>query len=298
MLDNLALFLTIVEKGGLSAAGRELGLSPATVSERLAALERHYGVALLTRTTRSISLTEEGRLLVEEGRRLLADADDLQRRIQFGSQEMTGPIRLSAPVDLGTTRLVPLLDQFIDMHPGITIDLNLTDGYVDLVTQGLDFALRYGTLADSSLRTISLGQNPRIVCASPDYIRRRGVPRHPEELQKHDCLVMRFGENLARSWEFTVDGTPYRVVVDGPRITNNGLLVRQWCLQGLGLCFKSRWDVQDDLARGTLVEVLASFSAIPSRLQLAYPLSRNQPRRVRSLMNTIATRLCDEYSQS
>lgn len=298
MLDNLALFLTIVEKGGLSAAGRELGLSPATVSERLAAMERHYGVALLTRTTRSISLTEEGRLLVEEGRRLLADADDLQRRIQFGSQEITGPIRLSAPVDLGTTRLVPLLDQFIDMHPGITIDLNLTDGYVDLVTQGLDFALRYGTLADSSLRTISLGQNPRIVCASPDYLRRRGVPRHPEELLQHDCLVMRFGENLARSWEFTVDGTPYRVLVDGPRITNNGLLVRQWCLQGLGLCFKSRWDVQDDLARGTLVEVLASFSAIPSRLQLVYPLSQNQPRRVRALMNTIATRLGDEDSQS
>lgn len=298
MLDNLALFLTIVEKGGLSAAGRELGLSPATVSERLAAIERHYGVALLARTTRSISLTEEGRLLVEEGRRLLADADDLQRRIQFGSQEITGPIRLSAPVDLGTTRLVPLLDQFIDMHPGITIDLNLTDGYVDLVTQGLDFALRYGTLADSSLRTISLGQNPRIVCASPDYLRRRGVPRHPEELLQHDCLVMRFGENPARSWEFTVDGAPYRVLVAGPRITNNGLLVRQWCLQGLGLCFKSRWDVQDDLARGTLVEVLASFSAIPSRLQLVYPLSRNQPRRVRALMNTIATRLGDEDSQS
>ncbi|MGL4755611.1 LysR family transcriptional regulator [Aeromonas veronii] len=296
MLDNLALFLTIVEKGGLSAAGRELGLSPATVSERLAAIERHYGVALLTRTTRSISLTEEGRLLVEEGRRLLADADDLQRRIQFGSQEITGPIRLSAPVDLGTTRLVPLLDQFIDMHPGITIDLNLTDGYVDLVTQGLDFALRYGTLADSSLRTISLGQNPRIVCASPDYLRRRGVPRHPEELLQHDCLVMRFGENLARSWEFTVDGTPYRVLVAGPRITNNGLLVRQWCLQGLGLCFKSRWDVQDDLAKGTLVEVLASFSSNPSRLQLVYPSNRNQPRRVRTLMDAIAAQLRTDSS--
>ena len=149
MLDNLALFLTIIEKGGLSAAGRELGLSPATVSERLAALERHYGVTLLTRTTRSISLTDEGYVLVEEGRRLLADANDLQRRIQLGSQEMAGPIRLSAPVDLGSTRLVPLLDQFMASHPGVTVDLNLTDGYVDLVGQGIDFALRYGTLADS-----------------------------------------------------------------------------------------------------------------------------------------------------
>ena len=291
MLDNLALFLAIVEKGGLSAAGREQGLSPSTVSERLTALERHYGVALLTRTTRSISLTEAGRLLVEEGRSLLADADDLQRRIQLSSQEMAGPIRLSAPLDLGSTRLVPLLDQFMEMHPGITIDLHLTDGYVDLVAQGLDFAIRFGPLADSSLRTIYLGENPRIVCASPDYLQRRGIPRHPDELQQHDCLVMRFGTTVACNWEFAVDGTPYRVKVTGQRVTNNGLLVRQWSLQGLGLCFKSQWDVQDDLAKGALLEVLAPFSAISTRLQLVYPSSRNQPRRVRTLLNTICNGL-------
>lgn len=291
MLDNLALFLTIVEKGGLSAAGRELGLSPATVSERLAALEHHYGVALLTRTTRSISLTEEGRLLVEEGRRLLADADELQRRIQFGSQEMAGPIRLSAPVDLGSTRLVPLLDEFMAAHPGVTIDLNLADGYVDLVGQGIDFALRYGTLADSSLRAISLGETRRMVCASPDYLQRRGIPRHPDELQRHDCLVMRFGGAPDRNWGFEVNGAPYRVQVAGQRVTNNGLLVRRWCLQGLGLCFKSWWDVQEDLARGALQEVLAPFSTTPSRLQLVYPSSRSQPRRVRALMDAIADQL-------
>lgn len=291
MLDNLALFLTIVEKGGLSAAGRELGLSPATVSERLAALERHYGVALLTRTTRSISLTEEGRLLVEEGRRLLADADDLQRRIRLGSQEMAGPIRLSAPVDLGSTQLVPLLDQFMVEHPGVTIDLNLADGYVDLVGQGIDFALRYGTLADSSLRAISLGETRRMVCASPDYLQRRGIPGHPDELRLHDCLVMRFGDAPDRSWGFEVDGAPYRVQVAGQRVTNNGLLVRRWCLQGLGLCFKSWWDVQEDLARGALLEVLAPFSTTPSRLQLVYPSSRSQPRRVRALMDAIAGQL-------
>ncbi|MGY3851426.1 LysR family transcriptional regulator [Aeromonas aquatilis] len=291
MLDNLALFLTIVEKGGLSAAGRELGLSPATVSERLAALEHYYGVALLTRTTRSISLTEEGRLLVEEGRRLLADADELQRRIQFGSQEMAGPIRLSAPVDLGSTRLVPLLDEFMAAHPGVTIDLNLADGYVDLVGQGIDFALRYGTLADSSLRAISLGETRRMVCASPDYLQRRGIPRHPDELQRHDCLVMRFGGAPDRNWGFEVNGAPYRVQVAGQRVTNNGLLVRRWCLQGLGLCFKSWWDVQEDLARGALQEVLAPFSTTPSRLQLVYPSSRSQPRRVRALMDAIADQL-------
>ncbi|MGH1410334.1 MAG: substrate binding domain-containing protein, partial [Aeromonas sp.] len=128
-------------------------------------------------------------------------------------------------------------------------------------------------------------------CASPDYLQRRGIPRHPDELQRHDCLVMRFGGAPDRNWGFEVNGAPYRVQVAGQRVTNNGLLVRRWCLQGLGLCFKSWWDVQEDLARGALQEVLAPFSTTPSRLQLVYPSSRSQPRRVRALMDAIADQL-------
>lgn len=149
-LDNLALFLMIVEKGGLSAAGRELGLSPASVSERLAMLEGYYGASLLTRTTRSISLTDEGRLLAEGARRLLAEADELETSIRLGTQKISGLIRLSAPVDLGQSQIVPILDRFLAEHPSVTIDLNLTDGFVDLVSQGIDFAVRYGLLADST----------------------------------------------------------------------------------------------------------------------------------------------------
>ncbi|WP_034177120.1 LysR family transcriptional regulator, partial [Burkholderia ambifaria] len=158
LLDNLALFLRIVEKGGLAAAGREVGLSPATVSERLAALESHYGAALLTRTTRAISLTDEGRTLVAGARRLLAEADELESRVRLGAQTLSGPVRLSAPADLGQARVVPVVDAFLAEHPGVTVDLHLGDGYVDLVGQGLDFAIRRGTLADSALRSRSLGR--------------------------------------------------------------------------------------------------------------------------------------------
>ena len=135
LLDNLALFLRIVEKGGLAAAGREFGLSPATVSERLTALERHYGAALLTRTTRAISLTDEGRTLVDGARRLLAEADELESRVRLGVQTLSGPVRLSAPADLGRERVVPVVDAFLAEHPGVTVDLHLGDGYVDVVGQ-------------------------------------------------------------------------------------------------------------------------------------------------------------------
>lgn len=290
-LNLLQLFLTILEKGGLSAAGRELGLSPATVSERLAALESHYGASLLKRTTRSISLTDEGRTLAEGARRLLADAAELQRQVRVGAGTLAGPIRLSAPVDLGTTRLVPVLDRFLAQHPEVSLELNLTDGFVDLVGQGLDFAVRYGALADSSLKAKPIAENRRLVCAAPAYLERHGRPEHPDELARHDCLVMRFGGNIDRVWQFRLDGLPHAVTVRGRRVANHGGLVRQWCLQGLGLCMKSVWDVQADLAAGRLVEVLAPFATAPSALQMVYPAALAQPLRVRRLMDMIAEQL-------
>ncbi len=289
MLDNLKLFLMIIEKGGMSSAGRELGLSPASVSERLAVLEAYYGVALLTRTTRSISLTDEGRTLAEGARRLIAEADELESRIKFGAQNISGPIRLSAPVDIGQNRIVPILDTFLNQHPDITIDLNLTDGFVDLVTHGIDFAVRYGVLADSTLKVKPIAENRRVVCASPEYLQHFGIPEHPDDLQYHDCIVMRFGTHSDRAWSFNLNGKLHVVEVSGKRIANNGELVRSWCLRGHGLCLKSIWDVQADLDSGRLVEVLAEFSAGHTALQIVYPLASVQPRRVRTLIDVIAT---------
>jgi len=291
MLNHLELFLLIIEKGGLSAAGRELGLSPASVSERLAALESHYGVALLTRTTRSISLTDEGRTLAEGARRLLAEAEELDSRVRLGAQSLSGPVRLSAPVDLGQARIVPIVDRFLDQHREVSVELNLTDGFVDLVSQGLDFAVRYGTLADSSLKVKPIGENRRVVCAAPGYLERMGVPLHPDELHGHDCIVMRFGINSDHQWSFLVDGKPYSVAVRSRRMANHGELVRRWALQGHGLCLKSVWDVQADLDGGRLIEVLAPYSAARTALQIVYPGTRSQPRRVRALIEAIATEL-------
>jgi DNA-binding transcriptional LysR family regulator len=287
-LGNLALFLRIVEKGSLAAAGRELGFSAASVSERLVALEKYYGAALLNRTTRAISLTDEGRLLVQGARRLLAEADELEALIRLGVEKISGPIRLSAPIDLGRSTLVPILDAFLAEHPEVTIDLNLTDGYVDLVGQGQDFAIRYGELADSTLRVKRLVENRRIVCAAPAYLATRGTPQHPDDLVQHECLVMRYGLTTDRDWPFLIDGKERRVVVQGHRIANDGELVRVWCRNGLGIARKSRLDVEADLKTGNLVEVLQDFSSGDTGLQIVYPATQAQSKRVRFLIERIA----------
>jgi DNA-binding transcriptional LysR family regulator len=288
ILENLALFLRIVEKGGLAAAGRELGLSAASVSERLVALEKYYGATLLHRTTRAISLTDEGRLLVEGARRLLAEADELEAQIRLGVEKISGPIRLSAPIDLGRSLVVPILDAFLAEHPEVAIDLNLTDGYVDLVGQGQDLAIRYGELADSTLRVKRLVENRRIVCASPAYLETTGTPQHPDDLVHHECLVMRYGLVTDRDWPFLIDGKERRVVVRGHRIANDGELVRVWCRSGFGIARKSRLDVEADLREGALIELLQEFSAGSTGLQIVYPATQTQPRRVRLLIERIA----------
>jgi DNA-binding transcriptional LysR family regulator len=292
ILDNLALFLRIVEKGGLAAAGRELGLSAASVSERLVALEKYYGAALLHRTTRAISLTDEGRLLVEGARRLLAEADELEAQIRLGVDKISGPIRLSAPIDLGRSHIVSILDAFLAQHPEVAIDLNLTDGYVDLVGQGQDFAIRYGELADSTLRVKRLVESRRIVCAFPAYLETRGTPQHPDDLIHHECLVMRYGLTTDRDWPFRIDGKERRVLVRGHRIANDGELVRVWCRNGFGIARKSRLDVAADLREGALVELLQDFSSGDTGLQIVYPATQAQPRRVRLLIERIAEAFC------
>jgi DNA-binding transcriptional LysR family regulator len=287
LVDALSLFVRIVERGGLAAAGRDLGLSPAVVTERLAGLEAHYGARLLNRTTRAISLTDEGRLLLAGARQLVSDASDLEARVRLGVDRISGPIRLSAPMDLGRQRLVPALDAFMAEHPDVALELVLSDGYVDLAAQGIDLALRLGDLKDSTMHAVRLGHNRRVVCASPEYLGQRGTPQRPADLQQHNCLLMRFGMGVDREWIFVEGGRRTAQVVNGNRTANDGSLVRHWCVQGYGIALKSEWDVRDDLRTGRLVPLLKSFEPEPSTLQLLYPGGATMPRRVRAVIDAL-----------
>lgn len=287
LLDNLRLFLMIVEKGGMATAGREFGLSPARVSERLSNLERHYGVSLLNRTTRSISLTEEGHELAKSAKNILSEVDDLQARIKLGHEQISGMIHISATIDFGRSKVAPILDSFMKEHPDIDINLTLTDGNVDLVADGIDLAFRFGNLEDSSLHYKRLGENKRLVCASPAYIKKHGMPKHPFDLVEHNCLLVTFGNYIDRHWRFMVDGQAKRVSVKGKRIANNGELIADWCRAGHGIAFKSEWDVREDIKAGNLVEVLKEFRMPPATFQIVYPENAIKTRRIKLLVDYI-----------
>lgn len=291
LIDNIRLFLKIAEKGSLVAAGRELGLSATTVSERLAALEAHYGVVLFNRTTRSISLTEAGRTLVEGARVVLGEVDDLDARIRHGAQTLSGPVRVSAPVDLGRSIVSDVVAEFAAAHPAISIELSLSDGYVDIVGEGFDIALRFGAVTDSTLRIRSLGEFQRIVCAAPAYIAAHGAPAKPGDLAGHNCLVMRFGRTLDNVWRFGSGKAQQAVTVRGNKTVNDGWLVRQWALAGQGIILKSELDVADDLKAGRLVALLEDYLPPPNPLQMMFPPGRAQPRRVRALAESISAAL-------
>lgn len=287
LLDNLRLYLSILDRGSLAAAGREAGLSPATVSERLAALEGHYGTRLLNRTTRALSPTEEGRALADGARRLLAEAEALDARMKDGILRIAGPIRLSAPVDLGRARIAPILDAFQAAHPDVTFDLHLHDGYVDIAGQGLDLAIRFGDLADSSLRARRLTTSRRLICAAPAYLERCGTPEHPADLEGHNCLLMRFGAEIDRIWPFQIGGRVLRHAVRGNRVANDGALVREWAIAGHGIVRKSEWDVAPDIAAGRLVPILQPFAMPGLALQAVYPEGRVDQRRIRLLLDAM-----------
>lgn len=288
LIESLELFVRIHERGGLAAAGRDLGLSPAKVTERLAALEKYYNARLLNRTTRAFSLTDEGRLLLDKARQLVSDAKDIEAQIKLGMEQLSGLIRVSAPVDLGRNAISRVIDSFIQMHPAICIELVLSDGYIDLAGQGIDLAIRFGDLKDSYLNVVRLGPNRRILCASPKYLQKFGIPLTPGELHTHNCLLMRFGSSVDREWAFNEAGRRSVITVNGNRIANDGSLVRQWCIEGHGIALKSYWDIKDDLLNGSLQEILSSFSATQNNLQVVYQGGRSIPKRVRAFIDTLS----------
>ncbi|MEM8571438.1 MAG: LysR family transcriptional regulator [Pseudomonadota bacterium] len=288
LLENLRLFLLIAEKGSLAAAARETGFSTTTVSDRLAALEAHYGVVLFNRTTRSLTMTEEGRILIDGARMLVSEVSDLKARIRHGAETLSGPIRVSAPIDLGRSIVARVIERFTEDHPQVSVELLLSDGYVDLVGEGFDLAIRFGTLSDTSLRTRSLGRFQRLVCAAPAYLEVQGTPQLPEDLSHHNCLVMRFARTLDSVWRFGPDNDPQHVAVRGNRIVNDGSLVRSWALAGHGIVLKSELDVGADIAAGRLISLLEHDLPPPKPLQMMFPPSRAQPKRVKALADQMA----------
>ncbi|MDY7096711.1 MAG: LysR family transcriptional regulator [Pseudomonadota bacterium] len=280
LASNLQLFVAIVEQGSLAGAARQVGLSPASVSERLAALEAHYGVILLHRTTRRISLTEEGRRLFEGAPAVLESINSLHSTVKEGAETLAGPIRISAPLDLGRNIVSQYVDAFLIQHSACSVDMRLFDGFTDIVAEGLDLAVRFGEIDDSTLRVRPLCSVRRLLCASPDYLAKFGTPERPHDLEKHNCLIMRFGPDPDCVWHFTNEGQDESVTVTGDRIANDGELIKSWAIKGQGIALKSELDISQNIGAGELVTFLEEFAPQGKPLQIMFPPQRRLPRRV------------------
>ncbi|VVE61394.1 LysR family transcriptional regulator [Pandoraea captiosa] len=286
---DLALFDRVVSTGSLSAAAREMGLSLAVVSKRLGLLEQRLGVRLLNRTTRRQALTEAGQVFHACCQRILAEIAETERLMTRQAGTVGGVLRISAPRAFGRRHLTPLLVAFREQHPDVKVQMSLSDLWVDLVAQGIDVAIRVGTLPDSSLVAQELAPNYRVLVASPDYLAQHGTPSDVGDLQRHDCIL--FGNAPHGDWRFVSGSETLRVQVPDTYLVDDGDAAHQLALHGAGITQKSIWDVGDDIREGRLVRVLPALQIPASPLHAVYPHSRHQAPRTRVFVEFLRDRL-------
>ena len=238
-------FVSVATRGSLTAAAKAEGVAPAIMGRRLDALEEHLGVKLMVRTTRRISLTHEGSAFLEDCQRLLSDVSNAEASVSAGGVKATGHLRITAPAGFGRRHVAPLVPLFRDLHPDVTISLNLSDRVVDLAGEGFDCAVRVGDLPDSALVSVRIADNRRQCVATPAYLERRGTPRHPSELTQHDCLTLSSDASQTRGWAFRIphpDSGTSEVVhfkPGGPLDCSDGQVLHDWCLGGWGIAWRS-----------------------------------------------------------
>lgn len=259
----MRLFVRVAHAGSLSAAGRQVGLSPASVSRHINALEDELGVRLLNRTSRKLSLTEAGELYLRRAERVLAEIEDTKSLVSQLQVRPSGTLRVHARISLGSQHIAPSLPAFLTRYPDLRVDLWLSDGSVDLVEQGVDVAIRVGKQQDSSLIARKLASSPRLVCGSPAYLDRTRPPRRPDDLVVHNCLTYRFDLGPP-AWRFLGRNGLKEVRVSGNLQTNNAEALRTAALAGLGLALLPAWSIDGDLRAGRLRAVLTDYQASPT----------------------------------
>ncbi|HOB97100.1 MAG TPA: LysR family transcriptional regulator [Aquabacterium sp.] len=280
-LKQIESFVSVAAKGTLTAAAQAEGVAPAVVGRRIDALEERLGVKLLLRTTRRISLTHEGSAFLEDCQRILADMANAEASVSAGGVKASGALRITAPAGFGRRHVAPLLPAFLARHPDVHLSLNLSDRVVDIVNEGFDCAVRVGDMPDSSLISIRLADNRRLCVAAPAYLQRAGVPQHPGELGRHECLTLSSDASQTRGWAFTVEGTVTHLRPSGRIDCSDGQVLHAWCRQGLGIAWRSTWEVEGDIAAGTLVPVLDAFAAPPNGIYAVLPQRKHLPLRLR-----------------
>jgi DNA-binding transcriptional LysR family regulator len=288
-LDDMIAFIRVVDAKSFTAAAERLGVSKSVVSRRMTGLENRLGVRLLNRTTRRLSVTEIGQAFHQRCVRILADIEEAERAAADLHAEPRGTLRVNAPMSFGMMHIAPAIADFLGRYPGLDIDMDLNDRFVDLVDEGYDVAVRVGRLRDSSLVARRLAPSRRVVVGSPVYFRKHGRPQHPDELAEHNCLIYT-NAPLAEQWQFRVDGEARSVRVSGCLRVNNGEVLREAAIAGQGLTVLPTFIVGDALSHGQLDAVLTDCVVSESAVHAVYPHSRHLSPKVRAFVDFLAVR--------
>lgn len=289
-IADLRVLLATARHGSLSAAARELEITPAASSAMLKRLEAQLGARLFVRSTRALRLTAEGEILLSYAQRALELLEEGVSQVSEGTTNLSGTIRIAAPSDLARGYLLRLFDEFMLLHPAVSLVLSISDKLQDLHKDALDLALRYGSLADSQLVARKLLQTRRVACATPGYFARYGRPQHPQELSAHHCISLHIAGKRETRWYFEkTDGGKLleqcEVRIDASRTVNDGALAHDWALLGQGIVYKSALDVHEDLQSGRLQAACTEWQGQSYALNAIYPGNRFVPARVRALMD-------------
>ena len=289
-LTAMSMFVRVVESGSFSAVAKQMETTQPTVSKNVAELESYLGVKLLNRSTRSLHLTESGADYYERCISILMDLDEAEQNAAQLQSQPKGRVRLTAPAALGKLHLIPHLKDFFVDYPDISVDLHLNDRNLDLVQEGVDLAIRMGSLSDSNLIARKISESPVITVASPAYLEQHGCPQHPRDLKNHEYILYA-GMGKMHDVNFVEDGVPIMVHVTGQLVTNSSDAIRAALLAGQGISKAPLWLVGDAVAEGRLISVLEPFNHGPMSMHAVYPSGRHLPSKVRCVMEFLMERL-------
>jgi DNA-binding transcriptional LysR family regulator len=291
-LDDLRIFVATVDARNFTSAASRLQLSKQFVSRRVMALEASLGVRLLVRNTRKLAVTDLGHEFYQRASRILSEVADAEQAMSSQRSDPRGLLRISAPMSFGTTHLSPLVADFMRVNIDVRIDMQLSDRVVDVIGEGFDMALRIGTLADSTLIAQQLTEIRMVTCCSPSYAAARRPPAVPADVKRHPCLL--YGHEGRTSWEFIVDKAVQSYEVQGPLRANNGEVIRDAAIAGIGIALLPEFIVSSALANGTLIEVLDTFVSPPLTLYAVYPQHRESSITIRAFTNFLRQRFARE----
>ena len=279
--SELQLVVELARAGGMSAAARQLDVTPAAVSKRLAQIEARLGVRLFNRSTRRLSLTAEGEVYLESARRILDEIEDLDQLIASRQDSPRGRLKVNAPLGFGRSYIAPAIAEFAQKYPDVTLQLQLTDTPADFVRDAFDVAIRFGDQPDTRLIARKIAPNRRLVCASPGYLKTHGVPTTPHDLARHQCIVLRQNEDAYSLWRFTHGRRSETVKVRGALSSNDGEVTLTWGLAGLGILQRAEWDLARYLRSGRLVRVLEDYALPQADIYAVFPERHHLSAKVR-----------------